>query len=344
MTLNRRTPAIVVLLGPLLFAFAGVASAADEQSEPARVTAQTPTPAGSFAVERREDGLVITRGGAPVAEYFFRHPKIPRPFFAHLHASDGTLLTRRFPPRKGEDLLDHDTIHPGLWLAFGDLNGVDFWRNKGRVAHVRFVEQPRVEGGTLAFAVEEQYLAPGGQEVCRGMNRFRFLAGDTLRPAQPGIVLVWDSTLRRTDGPLTFGPQHEMGLGFRIVSPLRVKDGHGRITGSHGGMNEAGNWGRVGQWWDYAGEAEGRRAGILAVAAPDNARPVWSHARDYGFLALNPTGPPPDAQDVPSVPFTIPAGAEFRMRVALLFHSAPATESWDPAAAAQSLLRPVQGL
>ena len=32
-----------------------------------------------------------------------------------------------------QDLDDHPTMHPGLWLAFGDINGADFWRNKGRV-------------------------------------------------------------------------------------------------------------------------------------------------------------------------------------------------------------------
>jgi hypothetical protein len=120
-------------------------------------------------------------------------------------------------------------------------------------------------------------------------------------PAQPGTLLPWRTTLRRADGALTFGPQHEMGLGFRVATSLVVKGGTGPIQSSHGGLNEPGNWGRFGIWRDYSGTMNGRQAGILALAATDNTRPVWSHARDYGFLALNPTGPPPDAKDVPSV-------------------------------------------
>jgi len=266
-----------------------------------------------------------------VADYFLTHPKVPRPFFSKLHAPDGTQLTRNFPPQPG-DAQDHDTLHPGLWLAFGDLNGVDFWRNKGRVEHVRFVEEPRVADGELKFAVEEKYLALDGKEVCRGVNRFRFKASGA------GTVLVWEATLTRANGPLTFGPQHEMGFGFRMATPLCVKGGSGSIASNHGGKNEPGNWGRIGQWWDYSGEFSGRRAGILAIAAPDNARPIWSHARDYGFLALNPTGPPPGAKDVPSVSFTIPAGESFHFKAAFVLHSTPAAEKWDAAVVAKTVV------
>ncbi len=227
--------------------------------------------------------------------------------------------------------MEHDKLHPGLWMAFGDLNGVDFWRNKGRIEHVHFVEEPRVAEGALTFSVEEKYVAPDGAEVCRGVNRFRFSTSDA------GNLLVWDATVRPADGPLTFGPQHEMGMGFRVATPLCVKGGTGGIASSHGGKDEAGNWGRGGEWWDYTGEIAGRRAGILVVASSENARPVWAHARDYGFLAINPTGPPPGAKDVPSVPFTIPAGREFKSRAAFLLHSTPAAEKWDAAVAGKTV-------
>jgi len=46
------------------------------------------------------------------------------------------------PPRAGKDSTDHDRMHPGIWLGFGDVSGVDFWRNRGRMEHVRFAEPP----------------------------------------------------------------------------------------------------------------------------------------------------------------------------------------------------------
>lgn len=293
--------------------------------------------AADFAVEQRVDSLAITRQGHMVAEYTFRDAKIPRPYFAHLHAPDGTRLTRAHPPVKGVDATDHDTLHPGLWLAFGDLNGVDFWRNKGRIEHVRFVTPPTLKDGRLRFAVEDRYLASDGKEVCRGMNEFAVIAGDLVRPALPGTLLLWSTLLRRADGPLTFGPQHEMGLGFRMATPLVVKGGTGHILGSHGGKDEAGNWGLPGSWWSYVGTVNGRHAGLLAIAATDNQRPVWAHARDYGFLALNPTGPPPGAKDMPSVPFTVPAGESLRLKFGLLLHASPTNQLMDAARAATAI-------
>ena len=304
------------------------ASAAVLAAETFAALAENATP--TFAAEHGDGRLAITRGGQPVADYFFKHPKVPRPFFSTLRAPDGTQLTRNFPPQPG-DAQDHDTLHPGLWMAFGDLNGVDFWRNKGRIEHVRFTAEPRVAEGVLTFDVEEKYLAPDGKEVCRGVNRFRFSASDA------GTVLAWEATLRRADGPLTFGPQHEMGVGFRMATPLCVKGGSGSIASSHGGKNETGNWGRAAQWWDYAGEVAGRHAGILVVPALENTHPMWSHARDYGFLAINPTGPPPGAKDVPSVPFTVAAGDDFSIKATFVLHSSPVAEKWDAAAVAKTV-------
>ena len=283
----------------------------------------------AYAAERTENGLKITYDGRPVADYTFSDANIPRPYFSSLRAPDGTQVTRNFPPVEGKDPMDHGYLHPGLWMAFGDLNGVDFWRNQGRIEHVRFSEEPVVENGILTFSVEEKYLDRNGTEVCRGINHFRF------SHTPESHMLVWDATLSRADGPLAFGPQHELGMGFRMATPLCVEGGNGKIVSSHGGKDEAGNWGRLGEWWDYSGEMNGRRIGMLVVPSPENSRPVWSHSRDYGFLAINPTGPPPNAKDdVPSVPFTVPAGEKFRMRAAFLMHSTPATEEWDPAAAA----------
>ncbi len=301
-----------------------------------------PSPASAealaYAVERRDGSLAITRDGRPVVDYVFRDPKIPRPYFARLHAPDGTPVTRSQPPVKGTDPTDHDTLHPGLWLAFGDLNGVDFWRNRGRIEHVRFAAGPAADARQLSFAVEERYLAPGGEEVCRGTSAYGLVAGSSLQPPLPGTLLLIRAVLRAQGEPLTFGPQHETGLGVRVATPLIVKGGSGSIVGSHGGRNEAGNWGRAGTWWDYAGTAGGRRAGILMLADAGNPRPVWAHARDYGFLAMNPTGPPAKPVDSePSVPFTVPRDGTLAMTFAVLLHAQPAAEPWNAAAAARAV-------
>jgi hypothetical protein len=291
-----------------------------------------PLRAEVFAVQRAEDRISVTRDGRPVGAYVVRDPKIMRPYWTGLCAPDGTQVTRRHPPVAGEDAVDHDTMHPGLWIAFGDLNGVDFWRNKGRIEHVRFVAEPEADAERAWFAVEDRYLAPTGEEVCRGVSEFCVVSGAGLEPGVAGTVILIATTLWSDRGPLVFGPQHEMGLGIRIATALTVKNGTGTIAASHGGTNEAGTWGRVGRWWDYSGTIDGRRAGMLLAAARDNPRAVWAHSRDYGFLALNPTGPPRRPVDgEPSEPFTLAKGKVLRLAFAALLHAESAVEEWEPA-------------
>jgi hypothetical protein len=306
----------------------GLFCGANEAAEPER------KPVAGFRFTESEGSFSISRNGRHVANYFYRHGKIPRPFFARLHGPDGIELTRQFPVDATSDDRDHDTIHPGLWFAFGDLNGVDFWRNRGRIEVVRISQPPEATVAKLSFASEEIWRAAEGREVCRGISQFCFIAGDQLAPPLPGVVLLWQSVLTSVDRPLTFGPQHEMGLGIRMASPLRVQGGSGTILGSHGGKNEAGNWGELGKWWEYSGTTAGLRAGILLVPSPTNKRPVWAHSRDYGFLGLNPTGVPASGDESPSVPFTISAGERFVFRAGILLFSTPMAASWDSAAAA----------
>lgn len=294
--------------------------------------------AAEFAVRQEADRVLITESGQPVADYVFRDEQIPRPYFAGLCPPGGLQVTRNHPPVKDKDPVDHDTIHPGVWLAFGDLNGVDFWRNHGRIEHVRFVRKPTVEVDRVSFAVEDRYLAQSGKEVCRGVSEFCVVAGAALKPALPGTVILLATELRAEHEPLVFGPQHEMGLGIRVATPLMVKGGSGSILGSHGGKDEAGNWGRAGAWWDYSGTVDGTRAGILVAAASNNPRAVWAHARDYGFLAMNPTGPPRNPNDSePSVPFTVAKGEALRLKFAVLVHAQPVADAWSPETAGRTV-------
>ena len=91
----------------------------------------------------RDDGkaLQIYFGKNKLASYIYQHDQVKRPFFAHVKSPSGTQVTRNFPPEKG-DRQDHADMHPGIWLAFGDLDGEDFWRNKGRVVHKEFTQGP----------------------------------------------------------------------------------------------------------------------------------------------------------------------------------------------------------
>lgn len=237
-------------------------------------------PAVAFAM--RPDGLAITIGGKPFAVYVFEDGATTRPFFKDLHAPDGTQVTRNYPPVEGKDRTDHATMHPGLWMAFGDLSSADFWRNKDRIRHAGFVEEPRGGPGRGEFVVRNRYET-GNKGLGEETLRITILA----RPERD--LLLWDSTFRPQEEDLVFGDQEEMGLGIRVATPLTVLKG-GRITNSDGLKNEKQVWGKAAAWCACGGAVDGHPVEVVLMTHPKNFRPSWFHARNYGLLVANPFG------------------------------------------------------
>lgn len=263
--------------------------------------------------EQHDGTLRITASGSPVATYVWNDPQIRRPYFAHLHTPGGVLVTRNHPPTPGRDPTDHATMHPGLWLAFGDISGVDFWRNKATVKHLRFVEPPAADNDGARFAVMNAYL-DGERLVCREICRVRF------EEHPNGYLITWDS---RFSGPddFYFGDQEELGLGFRVATPIAVKSG-GQIVNDDGLVNEPQVWGKQADWCDYSGKIDGQRVGLLMMPDPSNFRRSWFHARDYGVLVANPFGQNAFTKG-PTSKTTVRTGEALRLRYGVLVHEGP---------------------
>lgn len=230
-----------------------------------------------------EPGKVrITIGGEPFATYVHQDPLIPRPYFVDVHAPGKVRATRNHPPIPGRDLVDHDRLHPGIWLAFGDLDGADFWRNKARIEHVEFVAPPNGGAGMGSFAVKNRY-ADGDRIVCEEIARYAI----TVCPA--GWLLVLESEFFCHERDFSFGDQEEMGLGMRVVTPISVKQG-GRMKNSDGLVDERRIWGKQADWCQYGGNTGEVYLNVVLMPDPRNFRRSWFHARDYGFFAANPFG------------------------------------------------------
>jgi hypothetical protein len=261
--------------------------------------------------EQREGSLQIHVDGKPLATYVWQDRDVMRPYFAHVHAPNGEQVTRNHPPVVGLDATDHANMHPGLWLAFGDLSGEDFWRNKGRVDHVEFIEKPKAteQGGT--FTVRNRYVASEKiicEEICR--------ISVSIRPE--GYLIDWTSEFTGLED-FSFGDQEEMGLGLRVATPLTVKSG-GQILNSIGSKNEKQVWGMQADWCDYGGEIDGQPLGVTLMPHPTNFRRSWFHARDYGVLVANPFGQHAFTQGEKSK-VLVKKGKTFRLRFGILVHS-----------------------
>ena len=270
--------------------------------------------------ERLDGALRITVGDETLATYVYRHEQTLRPYFTNVHAPGGVRVTRHHPPREGIDSTDHATMHPGIWLAFGDLGGHDFWRNKARVEHVEFVEPPIGEPGRGRFVVKNRYL-DGERTICTEVCRHEILV-DVGR-----FLLTYDSRFS-SDREFYFGDQEELGLGVRMRAELRVKGGEGRIQNSVGLINESQVWGQPADWCDYSGSVEGRSIGLLLMPSPQNFRRSWFHARDYGFMAANPFGRNAFTGGEKSR-IVVEPRETFRLRYGVLVYSHPEDEPLD---------------
>jgi len=283
--------------------------------------AVAPLAQAQLGVQVSQGRIDIVADGNTVTSYVYLDPEIPRPYFAHLHAPGGVQVSRNHPPAEN-DKADHPTYHPGLWLAFGDLSGADNWRLKTAVAHVRMLQTPTTTGEQVDFAVENRYLSADdpASVICTEWCRYEVHAtGD-------GYLLTWDSTFF-SDHEFWFGDQEEMGLAFRVATPLRVETkgeglppATGTILDSQGRKNAAEVWGQFANWVDYSGQLDGAAAGITLFCHPSNFQPSRFHARDYGFLTANPFSTAAFKLGPPSKTVVKP-GASLRLRYGVLLHA-----------------------
>ena len=293
-----------------------------------------PAPAGQgFAWERKPDRLSIVLAGRPVADYVFSDPKVLRPHFQNLHAPSGVQVTRTHPPAAG-DATDHDTMHPGLWLAFGDISGEDFWRNAARIEHVAFTADPAVAEGRLTFATRNRLVAKDGSHLGTQISRFAIA-----RHGDHAFLLTWDAEIRGEGRELVFGDQEEMGLGVRMATALTEKAG-GLVVNSDGLTGAKTVWGKPAAWAAYSRAADGRLQGVAIFPGASNPNPTWWHSRDYGAIVANGFG----ARVLPASAggkFVVKKDDALKLRYDVLLFDAPAAAPIDFAAAYRQLqLRP----
>lgn len=273
--------------------------------------------------------VIITVAKQPLATYCYQDTITTRPYFAHVYTPAGIQITRNHPPGHDE-LQDHGPMHPGIWLAFGDLNGNDSWRLKAKVAHRGFLEKPQVTKNTGHFTVQNEYLSEDERTpVCTETCRYTFTNLPT------GWLIVMESDFKSDLGDFYFGDQEEMGLGIRLPSAIREDGGNGRILNSQGLTTANKTWGQPAAWCDYSGTINDTMVGVTLMASPHNIRDSWWHNRGYGFFACNLFGRHAMRQGTPSK-ISVKRGETFHLGYGLLLHSSPHGKTIDHAQAFQA--------
>ncbi|MDO8928552.1 MAG: PmoA family protein [Bacteroidota bacterium] len=229
-------------------------------------------------------------------------------------SASGKLITRGYPldPRPFERT-DHPH-HVGLWLNFGDVNGLDFWNNSfaikpadkpkyGTVKFKKIVSENPVKG-TLVTASE--WVDVNNKVLLNEETTFVFAGKGNLR------TIERTSKLTATQ-QVTFNENKEGLIGLRLdrafeepaTKPDKFLDANGIVTevpimnneGVNGvyrnaeGISGGDVWSKRSPWVALRANKEGE---ILTVVIIDNAKnpnyPAWSHARGYGLFATNNLG------------------------------------------------------
>ena len=328
------------LLEAVWLGTAGIAAAAATAASPAVEV----KPKDS---DRRVDVLV---DGMPFTSYIYP-TSLKKPVLFPIRDAAGTLITRGFPmePRPHERT-DHPH-HVGLWLNYGDVNGVDFWNNSeqapetakmGTIVH-RKVESAKGGAGQGELVVSADWLLPGGQAVLGERTRLRVPGRP--RPAldrprhhphgarpEGRLPRQQGRNVRPAGSPRPRADRHQARPLRRCrrpsgTAPVLDNEGVNGAYRSSEGKTGDDVWGTRGRWVTLSGTLDGKPVTVAMLDHPKNpGHPTYWHARGYGLFAANPLGVKVFTEGKSELNFTLEPGrsATFTYRVLILSEDASA--------------------
>jgi Methane oxygenase PmoA len=240
------------------------------------------------------DHISVTINGEPFTDFHIGKA-YPKPFLAPLRTANGLIVTRRFPQELVQDESRDHPHHRGLWIGYGDVNGVNFWENepasktspenpalKGLLTLKSLGElKPGKKSGTLQAVFD--WAAPGQGTLLEEDRTMTFYADREVRTFDVDVTFT-------AKAPLKFADTKEGFFAIRLADSMAGKNG-GLMTNSEGAQTEKKVWGKKADWVDYDGTVDGQKVGIVIFNNPKNsAQPPRWHARDYGLFAVNPFG------------------------------------------------------
>jgi len=277
----------------------------------------------------------------------FRWPdSVYKPILYPVLTSAGTEITRGFPlnPRQGER---NDHIHQvGIWLNYGNVNGIDFWGNGssgakdpngGVIRHIR-IERLASKNGEGSIISDESWLGPAGRKILDEKTEYHFIASGSIR------IIDRITTLKAGDTAVIFKDTKEGMFGIRVArqlelpseegvtlldsnlnpSPLKDSSNSG-VTGNYHsseGVTGLGVWGTRARWMDLTGIVRGEQISIVICDHPKNiGYATYWHARGYGLFAANPLGRKDFTNGKEIFDFTIPANKSTKFRYRIIISS-----------------------
>jgi Family of unknown function (DUF6807) len=317
-------------------------------------TASDPAPDVQVVAKEAERRVDVTVAGKPFTSYVWP-VTVKKPVLYPLRTAAGTVLSRGFPldPRPGERV-DHPH-HVGMWLNYGDVNGLDFWNNSdaikpeerskyGSIEHTAIVNT-KGGNGRGELTVSANWVGPDQTVLLKEETRYIFHALGDVR------MIDRITTVTAQEKPVTFGESKEGVLGLRVRRQLEepskkpevFTDAKGNPTSvpvmdntgvdgvylsSEGKKTEAEVWGTRGRWCMLSGVVDNEPVTIAILDHPKNPNhPTHWHARGYGLFAANDLAAQQFNKDEPAQSRTLKPGESLRFAFrVLLLHGTPSVK------------------
>ncbi len=229
-------------------------------------------------------------------------------------SASGKFITRGYPlnPRPFER-----TDHPhqvGLWLNFGNVNGLDFWNNsfaieaseKPKYGSIKFrkvvSENPR-KGELVASS---DWVDFNGKVLINEVTTFVFSGTGDQRTIErtSDLTAVQQVTFnenkegllglrvdRAFEEPATQAEKFLDASGKETVVPVLNNDGVNGVYRNAKGDTGSAVWSTRSPWVALRATNKGEVITIVVFDHPKNPNyPAWSHARGYGLFATNNLG------------------------------------------------------
>ena len=242
---------------------------------------------------------------------------VKKPVLWPVMSPAGNMLTRSYPMiNKEGDRTDHPH-HVGVWLNYGDVNGLDFWNNSEAIAperrdkfgsiYHRSVEKTESGKGKALLVTKSDWKSPDNTVMLEEQTSFKFTVLENAR------IIDRTTTLEAVIDEVKFTDNKEGMFAIRVArelelpseKPTELMDSHGVVTKvdkmdntfvkgdyrSAEGVEGKEVWGTRCRWMKLASEIKGEAVALVIIDHPSNVGyPTYWHARDYGLFAANTLG------------------------------------------------------
>lgn len=276
---------------------------------------------------------------------------IMKPCLWPIVTSEGTEITRKYPLKSvvGERA-DHPH-HIGMWMNYGDVNGIDYWGHSeatpaerkafsGVIRHQEVVEA-KAEGTQGIIRVKTDWEAGGRTQIKEDIE-FHFMDKGKVR------IIDWISTLTAQEDIL-FNDTKEGMFAIRVSrelelpsnDPVTLTDAHGNpetikvinndvVSGdylSSEGITGGDVWGTRAKWMKLFGNYKDEKVAVVILDHKKNpGYPAYWHARGYGLFAVNPLGQNIFSEGKESMNLSLKKGDSVRFAFRTLICSGEITE------------------